>query len=232
MFRKRAVRPGQPQGKHEVAMLNIKCLLTKLAQCRKVFHSEADFQHALAWQIHQTKPGSQVRLEYPVPGEHQKMYVDIYLPDEKIAIELKYATRGSELVDNGESFALRNQGAQNLKRYDFLRDIERLERMRSKPEFCETGHAVLLTNDWLYWDCPEQDTKDAAFRIHEGREISSGKLAWAKGASPGMVKGREDSIKLEGPYCFRWQDYSCITEKSQGKGKPRGKFRYLAVSVG
>ena len=39
-------------------MLDIEGLLTSLAQSRKVFHSEADFQHALAWQIHKARPDS------------------------------------------------------------------------------------------------------------------------------------------------------------------------------
>ena len=33
-------------------MVSIEALLATLAGSRKVFHSEADFQHALAWQIH------------------------------------------------------------------------------------------------------------------------------------------------------------------------------------
>ena len=134
----------QLAGKQEVDVFGINNLLTELAESRKVFHSEADFQHALAWHIHQTMPESQIRLEFPVPVENQKMYVDIWLPVEKIAIELKYMTRKSELEDNEESFALLNQGAQNQRRYDFLWDIHRLELMRSMPEFCEAGHAVLL----------------------------------------------------------------------------------------
>ena len=212
-------------------MLNIKSLLTDLAKCREVFHSEADFQHALAWQIHETTEGSQIRLEFPVPAEHRNMYVDIWLPDEKIAIELKYVTRSSELKHHGETYALRDHGAQNQRRYDFLLDIQRLERMCSDPKLCEAGYAVLLTNDWLYWDPPTRKAMDFAFRVHEGREIYSRELAWAPGASPGMVKGREEPIQLEGPYCLRWQDYSNIPEKSRGKRRPRGKFRYLAVSV-
>ena len=135
-------------------MLNIRRLLTGLADNRKVFHSEADFQHALAWHIHQTMPKSQIRLEFPVPVEHRKMYVDIWLPEQKTAIELKYVTRSSELEHNEESFTLRNHGAHPPRRYDFLRDIQRLERMRSVPELCEAGHAVLLTNDPLYWNPP------------------------------------------------------------------------------
>ena len=214
--------------------MNIRTLLTDLAKTRKVFHSEADFQHALAWHIHKDMRDSQIRLEVnTMPVEHPKMYVDIWLPKEKIAIELKYRTRRVEPEPNGEPFALLEQGAQNQGRYDFLQDIQRLELMRSIPGFCEAGYAVLLTNDWLYWECPgpeSRDTMDSAFRIHEGRKIC-GKLKWSKQPSPGTTRGRDKSIQLKGSYRLRWQDYSCIPEKSPGKGKPRGKFRYLAVSV-
>ena len=86
-----------------------------------MFHSEADFQHALAWQIHEAAPESQVRLEVSViPVEAQRMFLDIWLPVEGIAIELKYKTRGLELEQDDESFALRNQSAQDQGRHDFL----------------------------------------------------------------------------------------------------------------
>ena len=206
-------------------MLDVRRLLTGLAECRKVFHSEADFQHALAWQIHQTMPKSQIRLEFPVPLERRKMYVDIWLPEQKTAIELKYVTRSVELEHNEESFTLRNHGAHPPRRYDFLYDVQRLECMRSVPGLCEAGHAVLLTNDPLYWNPPGRlGTVDSAFRVHEGQEIQ-GKLEWTDEVSPGTKKGREKPIQLRGPYCLRWQDYSDFP------GKPRGKFRYLSVSV-
>ncbi len=205
-------------------MFDINDLLTGLAKCRKVFHSEADFQHALAWHIHQRNPGSQIRLEFPISVDHRKMHVDIWLPEEKVAIELKYPTQKSKLVDNEESFALRYQGAQNQRRYDFLWDIHRLEVMRSMPEFCEAGYAVLLTNDPLYWKDSTRKTMDAEFRVHEGRKISK-KLAWHRCASSGMVKGRELPIPLTSSYRLQWQDYFDFCRK------PFGKFRYLAVSV-
>ena len=141
-----------------------------------MFHSEADFQHALAWQIHEAAPESQVRLEVSViPVEAQGMFLDIWLPVEGIAIELKYKTRGLELEQDDESFALRNQSAQDQGRYDFLRDIQRLELMRSKLEQCRAGYAVLLTNDSSYWKVPTQrDTVDTDFRCARGaRNIGS-----------------------------------------------------------
>ena len=174
-------------------MLDIKGLLTDLAKSRKVFHSEADFQHALAWQIHQTTSVSQIRLEFPVSAEHRNMYVDIWLPDEKIAIELKYVTRILELLEpNGESFALLDHGAQNQRRYDFLQDIHRLELMRSEPGFCEAGYAVLLTNDPLYWNPPTRKAADFAFRVHEGQQIK-GKRAWGRPSQSGNGGGAREN---------------------------------------
>ena len=171
-------------------MVSIEALLATLAGSRKVFHSEADFQHALAWQIHEAMPDNQVRLEVDVMQvEHQRRFLDIWLPVEGVAIELKYKTRGLELEQDDESFALRDQSAQDQGRYDFLRDIQRLELMRSKLEQCKAGYAVLLTNDSSYWKVPtHRDTVDAALRVHEGREVS-GALAWSRGR-PERVRGR------------------------------------------
>ena len=55
-------------------MLDISTLLAGLAESRKVFHSEADFQHAFAWHIHQKMPDSQIRLEFPMQVGDRKMY--------------------------------------------------------------------------------------------------------------------------------------------------------------
>ena len=97
--------------------------------------------------------------------------------------------------------------------------------MRSMPGVCGAGYAVLLTNDHLYWSAPgRRDTVDAAFRIHEGREIS-GQLAWSEHVSRGTVQDRESPIELEGYYSLRWREYSDLPVE------PGGRFRYLAVSV-
>lgn len=207
-------------------VLDIDGLLASLAEARKVFHSEADFQHALAWQIHLAAPGSQVRLEIDaIPVPDRRMFLDIWLPVERIAIELKYVTRELELEEGGEFFALRNHRAQDARRYDFLRDIERLELMCSHGDVCQAGYAVQLTNDPSYWNVPARmDTVDAAFRIHAGMNIS-GELAWAERAGPGTVRGRESPIRLRSTYRPRWQEFSAFP------GRKYGQFRYLAVSV-
>ena len=133
-------------------MLDIQKLMADLSIHRPIFHSEADFQHALAWQIHEVMPDCGIRLEFP-PFSDKRMYLDIWLSTSRIAIELKFATRKLECEWNGENFSLRDQSAQDVKRYDFLKDIQRLEQVVMDGN-ADAGFAVLLTNDHLYWKEP------------------------------------------------------------------------------
>ena len=89
--------------------LDIHGLMRGLAETRPVFHSEADFQFALAWRIRE-ETGQDVRLEFPpFPGEG--MYLDLWVPDIGTAVELKYVTREHTVAVDGESFSLRNHAA-------------------------------------------------------------------------------------------------------------------------
>lgn len=49
--------------------MNLDSLLNQLALKRPIFHSEADFQHTLAWEVHLSHPAAEVRLERPVKLE-------------------------------------------------------------------------------------------------------------------------------------------------------------------
>ncbi len=50
-------------------------VLNTLATQRRVFHSEADFQHALAWEIHRRLPHAAIRLEYPISVLNNLIYL-------------------------------------------------------------------------------------------------------------------------------------------------------------
>lgn len=204
-------------------MVEFSTLLEALAAERPVFHSEADFQFALAWKVRETT-GQPVRLEWK-PFAAEKIYVDLLLPRAEVAVELKYLTRGLEANCNGESFALADQAAHDIRRYDFLKDVARLERVAAGSGRIKKGVAILLTNDSAHWRPPtRQNTVDAEFRIHEGR-TASGPLAWVAHAGRGTTRGREDPIVLEGSYRFHWRDYGSPVQRRHGQ------FRYLAVEV-
>lgn len=205
--------------------LDLHGAMESLSQERPVFHSEADFQHALAWKLHQLVPQARLRLEYkPFPTE--RFYVDILLEIEgqATAIELKYPTRRLIVQANAERFELRDQAAQDITRYDFVKDLTRIERIAMTFPG-SAGHAVLLTNDSAYWkEALRPDSVDAAFRLAERKRLA-GSLAWAGHAGAGTMRGRGAELILEHSYELSWNDYS------EFDGPSYGQFRYLLVSV-
>ena len=201
-------------------------ILSALARQRPVFHSEADFQHAFAWEIHQQFPMASVRLELPVQVRNQFLHIDVWVTyqGKVLAVELKYKTRGLSIQLGNEQYHLKNQRAQDTGRYDFLKDIQRLERVGALYRNF-TGYAILLTNDSAYWAKPTNfKTVDADFRLHDGRAIE-GALAWSDRASDGTKKNRERAIELQGKYRLRWTDYS------RPSSDRYGEFRSLVVKV-
>ncbi len=127
-----------------------------------------------------------MRLEFKPPHSKERVYLDIWAADKEtvLAIELKYKTRGLEVTVGGEDFHLLDQSAQDLARYDYLKDIQRLERVLSTNRII--AYAIFLTNDSAYWKEPiNSQTVDASFRIHQGRN-ATGELRW--GTKPQKVQ--------------------------------------------
>ena len=209
-------------------MIDITKVLAKhLAIKRPIFHSEADFQHALAWEIHRQCQTCSTRLEFKPPHLDNRIYLDIWVEQEDaiLAIELKYKTRRLHLKVGGETFDLLDQSAQDVGRYDFLKDIQRLEQTVSGRNDI-VGYAILLTNDSAYWSPPRNNrTVDASFRVSQGI-TRTGWLQWGSGAAVGTMRGREEAISIDGVYNLDWRDYSEPSQESYGK------FRYLLVKVG
>ena len=206
-------------------MIDLTRLLAELAMERPIFHSEADFQHALAWKLHELQPEARIRLEYrPFPEE--RVYLDIWLAGQgqAVAIELKYLPQKFDAQVDGERFHFKEQAAHSLGRYDFLKDLVRIERVVVNI-LTTFGYAILLTNDALYWKPAARPINiDVAFQIHEGRTIG-GTFAWAAQASAGSKKGRESDLVIRGTYELHWQDYSAPSAGAYGR------FRYLLVPV-
>ncbi len=133
-------------------VLEISEVLSSLAKQRPVFHSEADFQHAFAWEIHQRLPSDAlVRLELPVQVRQQFLHIDVWVvyQNATLSVELKYKTRRLTVHIGNEQYRLKDQSAQDISRYDFLKDVQRLEQVVAvHPN--SIGYAVLLTNDSAY----------------------------------------------------------------------------------
>ena len=208
-----------------LTLADIEATLKRLAGDRPVFHSEADFQHALAWGLRERFPGLPVRLEYPLPSARGRAYADIWLPTPEgpVVLELKYWKRDLRVTIDGEMFTLGNQDARDINRYDLIKDITRVERLVD-AEHARAGAVIAITNDPGYWRKGRPNTVDADFRIHDGRRLT-GTVGWADAAGDGTTRGREAPLTLRGVYQPAWQPYSKVA---------RGRFtefRYLLLPV-
>lgn len=210
-------------GGEDLVDLNI--AMRELASKRPVFHSEADFQHALALTIAAMEPDANIRLEYR-PLSDERVYLDMWIADgdRKLAVELKYKTRMVSIDWQGERYDLANQGAQDLGAYDVWKDVQRIEGVCTRGDGVE-GYVICLSNDPVYWRQPKENvTVGSAFRLNEGRTATGG-LYWASHAGDGTMKNREKPIVLSGSYRIAWHDFSRL---GPGTGLT---FRYAVIPV-
>jgi hypothetical protein len=189
--------------------------LQGLAQARPVFASEADLQHAFAWQLHRDQPHLTVRLERrPLPEVREAADLWCTAPDgTATAIEMKYLVRAADVAVQGERFVLLDQSAHDIRRYDVIKDLTRVERWTASG-LADRGLIIVLTNDPGYWQLSTRNANDAAFRLHEGRELT-GEHAWAPTAGVGTTRGRTASLTIAGRYLVEWRDYAVLPNGQQ-----------------
>ena len=190
-------------------------VLSKLSKTREIFHSEADFQHSFALQLLKISKYKNIRLERPVRIDKNKsISVDIFMryQEKWIGIELKYWTKKLEWFDKNldEGFDLKDHGASDQSRYDYWKDVERLEKIK-ESKLIGNGYAICLTNVPGFWKGVGEGTISELYRINEGRTVNNEKLSWLKKPSPGSIKGREDNIKIKGNFKITWKDYSDVS---------------------
>lgn len=204
------------------SMTIIPTILKNLAGERPVFHSEMDFQLALAWCWREMFPHFQFRLEYPLDLSSNKHCDIVILADDRIvmAIELKYLTEKIEYKNKGELFRLKKGGAFPVGRHGILKDIERMEGfLERNPE--AQASVLVITNQDIYWRGPGKGTVDEEFDIQQGATIT-GVRKW-KGADK-KWKREKGPVKISGTYKMEWQDYSEVDGKF-------GLFRYLHIPI-
>lgn len=208
-----------------MTVMDLRAVLQALATKRPVFHSEADFQHALAWAVQTRYPRALLRLELrPRRGVHLDLL--IRHEDVRVAVEIKYPVAALSATVDGELFDLPNHSAQDTIRHDIVKDVVRVEALLAAG-YADIGYVVVVTNDGSYWrPNVRPDVIDAAFRLHDGR-ILEGTVSWGIRAGAGTMNGRDERLTLAGRYTCSWQDYSTVTV-AEGRTTP---FRQLIIDV-
>ena len=207
--------------------VDLDAILGRLAELRPIFHSEADFQFALAWQVKVHAPHVQVRLETrPVPRLHLDLAFEDLRTGRSTGVEVKYLTRGWAGTVGAERFELKNHGAQDIRAYDVVKDIKRVEGFITGRSGAD-GAVIVLTNDSSYWRSPKVNdaSNAAAFRLFEGGALT-GARAWGPRTGAGTLKGREAALDLRGRYELHWSPYSKLPGPASVS-----EFRLLVIPV-
>lgn len=228
----------------------IETVLLALANERKVFWSEADFQFAFAWKLKEmfedSNPQStiNVRLERRADALEKRddgkksgdAYIDIWVEiNEKVyPIDLKYKTIQCSITDGSEEYKLKQHGACDIGCYLYLKDVERIEHIsKSLGDNFGKGFAIMLTNDHLYWDKPKTSPDTTAFRdfrIYDGRTIPAEQnLIWHPTSNKQPVwQEKLGPLTLTHNYTINWKDYSKLLNNEEGKATP---FKYSIIEI-
>lgn len=166
------MKKGNNQNEQGLVGLVKKDVESFLKKKHNLFFNERDFQMHLAIWLKETKKYD-VDVEYYVPKGaldekkyvwNSELYIDIVvkMDQEYCLIELKYKTKeiASQEIDRfGESLGnetiLKNQWAQNYGKYNFWKDVRRIELVTEKFKDVKGGLAIFLTNDKSYFNGKE-----------------------------------------------------------------------------
>ena len=124
-------------------------------------------------------------------------------------------------VGEGEDFELRSQSGHEPRRYDFVKDVVRLEQL--VPDAADVGYAIALTNDPSYWQRPTR-TDPSAVALFEGVHLR-GSLGLDSFSAAGRTGRRAERLRLRGTFVTEWREFSQIW------GHGYRTFRYLALEV-
>ncbi|WP_280470570.1 hypothetical protein [Nocardia farcinica] len=198
----------------------VRSWMDELARHRPLFHSERDFQLALALVL--ADDVAQLRLEKALSvsepvGGRRRLAVDVLgkLNGNRIALELKYPKKRLRAEVEGEVFDLRDSGAPDLDAAAIWRDVQRIERLILDGAI-EAGASITLTN-YPFWSERTTTARSQAyeFRLWDGRNVGPGTLQWKlKGGRVG------ERLTFESGYRCSWRRFGADAELG---------FRYLLL---
>ncbi len=87
---------ADPSKSSPIRVPEIHSVLAALAIRRPIYHSEADFQHAIAWQLQLADPTAMIRLEKQIVAAGSRVRLDLLAcgADYELAIEIEVQDEG------------------------------------------------------------------------------------------------------------------------------------------
>ena len=210
-----------------------------LERNKELLFNERDFQMHLATYLRNTKKYDDVDVEYYVPfaeldnyilENEFRIYIDIVVrkAEEYLPVELKYKTKkveqkiscfGEELKQKCE--VMKNQGAQDIGKYGFWKDVSRVELVRKRFKSIKNGIAVFLTNDNYYLKSGREDSNCIQFSMTEG--VHKRDKYWLNPESRCAKDNKNFSVEKD--YSISWKNVSFYI------GSEKHDFYYCIVII-
>ena len=131
-----------------------------------------------------------------------------------IPIELKYKTKKALIECDNEIFNLKSHNANDLSSYSYLKDIERIEKIKVNIENFEKGYTIFITNDSSYKKVRTRDSINYLdFSLEDG-VIKKGILNWKELKGAAKYNEYKNPNLLKNKYEIRWKEYSKVANEN------------------
>ena len=192
--------------------------LEELADNEGLYLNEAQFQFELAGKLRDyfaiQNRECHIYLEYPSTQKDntgRRQYYDIVIQENNAycVIELKYKTKKGKINYDGIVVELKYHAAQPLAKFDFLKDVSRIENFeKDTDKKLDCGFVIMLTNDKSYWERDSKDGLAQEFSLMDGTTICKGCKKWRPDTKTSSVgESRKDGLKLQKDYEVVWKPY-------------------------
>ena len=194
-----------------------------LSTVGRLLYNERDMQMHLASYLLESGKYSGVELEYYVhkdivPGyvwdSELKLDIVVSRQGQYVPVELKYKTkevarcpiRFGEEIDR-RFHITKTHSAPDLGRYDFWKDVRRLELVKRRLGNVAGGVALFLTNDGAYLAKGRASSNNIRFSMAEG--YHGRERSWLRATR--TTVGRPDFL-LDHDYSVQWQTHTMDAE--------------------
>lgn len=184
------------------------------------------------------------KLKEDVWGNEVHLDLVVNKGTEYCVLELKFKTPQNKMSDNIERFGKivnishGGQGAANIGRYLYWKDVRRIEMVTKKFKNVVGGLAVLVTFDDDYWTNNCKKKEDRYFSINENNNtLKPAEKKWIDPKTENTkVKKRNGKIlfpnfELNHKYLVTWGDMTPLNRKLKLPQNANNRYRYCEVEV-
>lgn len=201
--------------------------LKNLGKRNIIYHSEAELQFKLAWELYRNASISDIYFEYPAKnmpsGNRYNDMIDLVIVSKgkEYPIEIKYP-KG---VYRDSTYNLKYKPVDEC--YEIVRDIDRIEQYVGNNISSDKGYVIVLSNNTSYWGTPKPHALlSLTMYMTDNTTLNSGIHIFKPGSK--RFKDTKCNQHILNNYNIKWEPY-CVKKTTLSNNK--NVFKYLLLEV-